>query len=124
MAFGFTRRSYVAVTVNLAAANTNYNLLDLINAIIAAETGAPNVQCPGMCRSLSLQAYPGIDGGGTPNTSDILIGDALLSTTRIGAILQVGGTFAQSSTIENANLGDIYVRTAGTNQKLLVNVAA
>src|SRR6266567_4231741 len=121
MAF-VAHRNYVGVTVTLAAANTNYNLLALVNAILAAETGTDNTsQCSGMARSVNLQAYPGIEGTGI-NTNDILVGDAFLSTTRIGYILNPGGAFHDSTHMNNVNVGDIYVRSAGTSQKINVTV--
>jgi len=121
----FMRRNYVGVTVTLATANTKYSLLALINAILAAETGRDNTsQCPAMCRSLVLQAYAGIDSSGG-NSNDILVGDGLLSTTRIGFILSsAGGVFNDQCTIDNVNVGDVYVQSAGTNQKLNVMVQA
>ena len=119
------RLNYVGLTVTLAAANTNYNLLALINAILAAESGRDaTAQCPGMCRSLLLQSNPVIDGTGV-NTNDVLVGDGLLSTTRVGYVLaKAGGSFTDRSNTNNVNVGDIYVQSAGTNQKINVTVVA
>lgn len=118
------RRSFVAVQVTLTSANTNYNLLALVNAIIAAETGSPSTVAVGMGRSLILQSNPGIDGAGA-NTNDVLVGDGLLSTTRYGYVLAaVGGVFQDQSPINNVNLADIYVRSAGAGQKVNVQIVA
>lgn len=124
MAFGFTRRNYVGVTVTLTLANTNYNLLELINAILAAETGTDaNVQSPGSARNVQIQSYPGIDGVGT-NTADILLGDAKLSTTRMGSVINPGGFLSDRSPINNVDLGEIYARSATAGQKLNITVSA
>jgi hypothetical protein len=112
-----TNRDYVAVQVTLTAANTNYNLQTLVNAALA---GAAAV-APGACREFNLQAHPGIDGSGG-NTNDILIGDADLSTTYLGYILQPGASRTYRSDFGNAQNSVIYVRSAGTGQKLNVEL--
>ncbi len=118
------RRGFVAVQVTLTSPNTNYNLLDLINAVIAAETKWDGVAtCPGSCRELTLQSHPGIDTVGG-NTKDILLGDGLLSTTRFGYVLATGDAYSDRSPMGNVDLGSIYVRSAGTAQKLNVQVKA
>jgi len=124
MAFGFTRRNYVAVTVTLTSANTNYNLLQLVNAILAAESGTDtNIQCPGAARNIQIQSHPGIDGAGA-NTGDILFGDAKLTTTRIGTVVQPGGFLSDRSPINNVDLGNLYARSASAAQKLNITVSA
>lgn len=122
MAFGYKHRNYVAVVVTLAAANTVYNLYALINAIVLAETQGDNtIQAPGAARELTITAYNGIDGTGA-NTNDILFGDALLSTTRFGYSLSAGQTRDYRSPITNVPLQEIYVLSAGTAQKLAVEI--
>lgn len=117
-------RGFIGVTVTLAVANTKYNLLTLINAVLAAETQGDNTaRCLGMCRSVVIQSNPGIDSSGA-NTNDVLVGDGLLSATRVGYVLGLGGIFTDRSPINNVNIGDIYVQSAGTAQKLNVNVVA
>lgn len=117
------KRSYVAVTVTLATAATQ-QLLPLINAVIAAEAGTPTDICPGMARYVFLQSFPGIQGAGV-NTTDILVGDAKLTTTRIGKVLvAAGGIFEDRSPVNNVDIGSIYVQTSGASQKLNVIVAA
>lgn len=124
MAFGFTRRNYVAVTVTLTNANQNYNLLTLVNAILAAESGTDtNIQCPGAARNVQIQSNPGIDSVGA-NTADILVGDAKLSTTRIGTILSPGGFLSDRSPINNVDFGEIYARSATSGQKLNITISA
>lgn len=121
MAF-FNRRSYVAVRITLTSANINYNVLQLVNAVLAAE--AAGIEAVGMARSIVLQADPGIDGAGG-NTNDILVGDALVSATRYGYVLSSsGGTFTDRSSINNVDVASVYVRSAGAAQHLLVNIVA
>lgn len=124
MAFGFTRRNYVAVTVTLTSADTNYNLLALVNAVLAAENNTDtNIQAPGAARNVQIQSHPGIDGVGA-NTASVLLGDANLSATRIGMVLAPGGFFSDRSPINNVDLGEIYARSATEAQKLNITVSA
>ena len=124
MAFGFIRRNYVAVTVTLTLADTNYNLLALVNAVLAAETGTDvNVQCPGAARNVQIQSHPGIDSVGA-NTADIIFGDAKLSTTRVGTVVSPGGFLSDRSPINNVNLGEIYAQSHTAGQKLNITISA
>lgn len=124
MSFTVTR-NFVGVLVTLTLANTNYNLLDLVNAVLAAESGTATASvAPGAARNVQIQSYNGIDGGGTPNTADILIGDGKLSTTRMGAILSPGGFLSDRSPINNVTLGEYYARSATAAQKLIIMVSA
>lgn len=109
------RRSYWLGTVTLTLANTNYSLVDLINAALASA----NALVPGMVRELQLQASKGIDGSGQ-NTNDILVGDGNLSTANFGASLNPGGTLTYRSNTTNTFLAGLYVRSAGAGQKLNV----
>ena len=114
------RRSYLGVTVTLAAANTNYNLLTLLQAVTAAQT--PPSDTPAACRELNIQSYPGIDGTGA-NTNDVLIGDSFLSATNMAYVLAVGGsrTYRSAST-GSVPVGTIFVRSAGASQKLNIEI--
>jgi len=111
------RRSYIAVTVTLTSANTNYNLLALVNAILT-----PTLS-PGACRELSLQNTNG-------NTASVLVGDAELSSTRIGYELTAGSsTVGMSRTYRcsgsnSVSIADIYVRSASAGQKLNVEICS
>src|SRR5579862_6855705 len=110
------RRNFVAVTVTLAVANTVYSLWDLINAIIQAESaGDVTTQASGVVRTLTLQAHPGVDGVGG-NSKDVLVGDALVSTSRIGFVLSTGQSYSDRASIQNVNVQGIYLLSAGTNQ--------
>jgi hypothetical protein len=116
------RRSYVAVTVTLATANTNYNLLTLVNAILAAETQGDNtVRVSGAQREFNIQANPGIDSVGA-NNKDVILGDSLLSATRVGYVLVPGASRLYRSNVQNADFGSIYAQSAGTNQKLNIEL--
>lgn len=121
------RRSYVAVLVTLTNANTNYKLIDLVNAIIQNEGGAAAFQeAPGMVREVTMQAYAGIDGVGG-NSNDVLVGDALLSATRFGYVLvhaAPGGTYSDRSNLQNVDVSSLYVRSAGAGQKISVQLKA
>ena len=118
------RRNFVAVTVTLAVANTVYSLWDLINAIIQAESaGDVTTQASGVVRTLTLQAHPGVDGVGG-NSKDVLVGDALVSTSRIGFVLSTGQSYSDRASIQNVNVQGIYLLSAGTNQKVNVFIQA
>ncbi len=109
------KRSYVALTVTLTDANANYNLLALINAIVEAETKYAGANCPGMCRELNIQSD-------VNNTAQVIVGDGLLSATRVGYFLAIGGARAYRSEINNVDLGSLYVRSTAAAQKLNVEV--
>lgn len=115
-----SRRSYIGVQVTLTSANTVYNIYNLIQAVIAAQT--PSTDAPASCRELNLQAHPGIDGTGA-NTNAILVGDSFLSTTNMAYVLGVGAsrTYRSSST-SSVQVGSIYVRSAGAGQKINVEI--
>ncbi len=112
-----SRRAAWSGTITLTTANTNYNIKTLIDAAILAQ----GAEVPGTYRELNLQSHPGIDSVGA-NSNDILVGDSLLSTTNIGYILQVGNARLYRSDHQNGNLIDLFVRSAGTAQKLNVEV--
>lgn len=112
------RRSYVAVQVTLTSADTNYEILALVNAILGTVAEAP-----GGARDFVIQAHPGIDGAGT-NTSDVLIGDGELSATRFGTVLIPGASETFVSTLENVQVGGVYARSAGAGQKLNIKIIA
>lgn len=115
------RRALVSITVTLTTANTNYSIYELIEAAALAESVPYEI--PSACRELSIQSHPGIDGTGA-NTKDILMGDSELSTTRIGYVLNVGGSRTLRSTIGNVNLAGTYARSSGAGQKLNLDIQA
>lgn len=115
-----TNRSYVGVQVTMADHTKTYNLLALVNAVIAAESGqAGGSVCPSHCRELKLQ-------GPTANTGTIYVGDGLLVAA--GAGRQSGeiakGTSRTYGTgdLNNVDLGHLYVSPATDNDKLNVEV--
>lgn len=114
-----SRRSLWAGTVTLTSANTNYHIIDLINALTSlSSVGA---QVPGATREFILLAFPGVDGTGA-NTNDILIGDANVSATNFGVALPAGANVIFRSTYDNAQVAGLYVRSAGASQKLCITV--
>ena len=118
----YNRRSTVAAQVTLTNANTNYNLQTLVQAVLDAEGGtATGGVVPGMVRQVVVQSHPGIGGSGA-NTADVLLGDGLLSTTRMGVVLPVGSNWADRSNTNNVAWGDLYARSATAGQKLNIFV--
>lgn len=113
----FPRRAKWSGTVTLTTANTKYNLRKLINALLSTAT------VPEAFRELNIQSHPGIDGVGG-NTNDILVGDSTLSTSNIGYVLQSGQSRLYRSDIQNGQLDDIYVQSAGAAQKLNIDFAS
>ncbi len=118
------RRSYVAVDITLTNANQNYNILDLVNIILAAESPSPGVAvAPGACRELSLQSTAG-------NTANVLIGDAYLSSTRKGYALTFGATGTVGAQriyrAENnsVDVGNLYARSGTSGQILSVEIVS
>jgi len=115
-------RSYVGVQVTLASNAATYRLLDLINAVIAAETlWDGSAECPGAAREISIQNDPSSGGS-------VYIGDALLvagasQPGRCSYVLGVGGS-RQYGTGDNRNvdLGQIYVSPLVNSSKLNVEV--
>lgn len=90
--------SYVAVTVTLAAANFNYNLLDLLRAIEA--------ECPATCGELCIQS-PKVN-----NQAMVYIGDAeMTGTTRCGYELNSGEARTYRAERNSVLVGSLYVRT-------------
>lgn len=116
-----TRRALWLGTVTLASPNTNYHIIDLVNAVLAVQTGNNSTIAPGAMRELLLQGYPGVDGAGA-NTNDILVGDAALSATNFGFSLPIGSSVPFRSASNNTQLAGLYARSAGTAQKLNVTI--
>jgi hypothetical protein len=116
----YNRRSTIGAFVTLTSANTNYNLAELVQAVLDAETGtASGGVVPSMVRQVVIQSYPGLAGAGA-NTAEILIGDGKLSTARFGIVLTVGANFSDRSNTNNVAWGDFYARSAAANQKLSI----
>jgi len=99
--------AYVAATVTLTAANTNYSLLALLQAI------EPN--CPPTAREVVIQSHSG-------NGSAVLVGDANLTALRCGYELGVGQSRTYRSGIQHVLIGSLFARSAGAAQKLNVEV--
>ncbi len=124
MSVPFTRRGYVGVTITLAVADTPYEIMTLVNAVLAGESGTSDqVQAPGTARELNIQADGGIDGA-AGNTNDVLVGDGFLSTTRYGYLLHAGESRNYRSDVSNVQVGGIYLESHGTNQKVHVEIMA
>ena len=117
-----TRKSYIGVTVTLTLANTKYNLLTLINNVLAAQT--PQSDCPASCRELNLQSQsPAVTGGNAANTDVIIVGDSLLTLTNYAFVLAVGAsrTYRSSST-SSVQVGSLFVESPTAGQKLNVEI--
>lgn len=115
-----TNRSYVGVQVTLADNTKNYNLLALVNAVIAAESGqASGSVCPSHCRELKIQAPTG-------NTGTVYVGDGLLVPAGAGrqSAEIAKGTLRTYGTgdLNMVDLGHLYVTPATNNDKLNVEV--
>ncbi len=115
--------NHVGVVVNLASAATKYNLKDLVDAILAND----NQVCPGAVRMAKITAFNGVDGTGE-NTSDVLIGDGFVSATRWAYNLiaptddQPPATREYTGVTNTVDFGSLYAFTAGTNQKLAIEL--
>lgn len=111
------RRAAWSGTITLTTANTPYQLKSLIDAAILAQ----GAEIPGTFRELNIQSWPGIDGVG-PNTNDILVGDSKITTTNVGYIIQSGQSRLYRSDKQNGSLIDLYAQSAGSAQKLNIEV--
>lgn len=114
-------RIYIGATVTLTNADTNYNLMSLVQGVLDAETGiATGGVCPGACRELFIQSANG-------NTAPVLIGDGKLSATRVGYELKngssaVGDSRLYRSTINNVDLASLFARSGTSGQKLNIEI--
>ena len=115
-----TKRGYVGVQVTIPDNTTIHLLLDLVNAVIAAETAWDgSAIAAGACRELKLQGPSG-------NTGSIFVGDALLVAAGAG---RQGGEIAKGTMREygtgdhnDVDLGQIYVTAATASDKLNVEI--
>ena len=100
-------------TLTLTSANTNYNIATLIAAINSAERKN--------FAQVVIVGYPGIDGVGA-NTSDVLVGDASLATTRFFLALGANDqyTFYSGDGSNGVCTPSLFVRSAGAGQKINV----
>lgn len=114
------RRSHVAVEVTLTSADTAYNLLDLVNAVIAAEAKWDGAMvCPGNCARLVLQADP----ANADTTGGVLIGDSLISATRYGYdLLKTAQPMVYTAPINAIQFGALYGFSHTAGQKLSIEV--
>lgn len=115
-----SRRPYVGVQVTLTSHLVTYNLLTLINAVIAAETGiATGGECPGTAREMTLQAPTG-------NTGVVYIGDGFLVAAgagrQSGEITKGLSRHYGTGDTKSVDLGQIYVTPATDGDKLNVEV--
>lgn len=115
-----TNRSYVGVQVTLASHLATYNLLALVNAVIAAESGqASGSVCPAHCRELKLQAPTG-------NAGIVYVGDGLLVAAgagrQAGEIVKTNMRTYGTGDLASVDLGHIYVTPATDGDKLNVEV--
>ncbi len=99
--------SYMAAEVTLTLADTNYQLLHLLQLI------EPN--CPGATREMILQAD-------TTNSATVLIGDGKLSATRFGYQLWPRESRTYRAEFQGVLLGNIFVRSTSAGQKLSVEL--
>jgi len=114
-------RSYVGVTVTLAAANTSYNLKSLVAAALQAEGAGNLMEAPGACRSVLIQNDPANTGS---NGAMVFVGDALVSSTRRGFVLVPSASREYSSSHPNVLLGQLWVRGTDAGLKLNVEIMA
>ncbi len=114
------RRSYVGVTVTLTSADTPYRLLDLVNTIIAAEANMPTP--PMVCADAAGQVVLQADPANADTSGDILIGDALVSTTRMAYDLPKGASRSYNSPNNQIQFGSLYAFSHTAGQKLNVEV--
>ncbi len=126
-----SRRNFFMGSLLLAAANTPYMLVDLINAVIQAEGGAAATQIiAGTARFFYIEGHPGIDGAGG-NTNDVLLGEKIsanagniVTNLRWGRVLSAsGGTLTNSSTIDNVDWSNYAVQSAGVAQRVNVIIS-
>lgn len=114
------RRSYVAVQVTLTSADTAYRLLDLVNAILAAESNMPTppMVCPDACGHLVIQAEP----ANADTSGGVVVGDGLISTTRYGYDLLKGVSMNYGATGNVIQFGSMYGLSHTAGQKLNIEV--
>lgn len=115
-----TKRSYVGVQVTLADHTKTYLLLDLVNAVIAAETNWDgSAVCGAAAKQMILQAPTG-------NTGTVYVGDALLVAAgagrQSGEIVKAASRVYGTGDCNSVDLGQIYVTPATDNDKLNVEV--
>lgn len=109
------RRSYVAVQVTLSSGANR--LLDLVNAVIAAESNmpVPPMVCPDACGHLVIQNDEAATDG-----DPLFIGDSLISSSRYGYSLAGEESKNYHSPMNNIAFGQIYA--LGNGQKVNVEV--
>lgn len=125
-----SKRNFFMGQLNLPVANTPYNVVALINAVIQAESPTSTQQMiSGDCRINYIESHNGIDNVGA-NTNDILLGESivagqsLLTGARYGRVIpKAGAGFTFQGTFNNVDFGNYWVQSAGTNQKINVIVS-
>lgn len=111
-----SRPTFIARTLILTSANTNYNL----KALLDADLSATNQEAPSVFREVHISPDRG-------NTATVLVGDALLSTTTYGKELEVIASEELPSLVfrgmtAQVPFGLLWVRSTGAAQKVNVLV--
>ena len=106
--------AYVATTVNLALADTVYNLLALVQSASNGNRPTAGISC----REFTVQNDP-------DNASDtqVRVGDGGLSSTSRGYKLGLGEARTYRSQINNVFPGSLNLTTNNTNVKVNVEIA-
>ena len=104
---------YTATTVNLAAATTKYNLLELIQN---ASNGA-RANCGESFREVTIQLDPGNAVG-----TELDVGDGGLDATHRGYTLAVGESKTYSSDLNNVFPISLFLFVPGAQTNVKVNV--
>lgn len=115
-----TKRSYVGVQVTLADHTKTYLLLDLIDAVIAAETlWDGSAVCGAAAKQMYLQ-------NPSTNAGSIWVGDALLVAAGAGRcsaeLVKSAVRGYGTGDCNSVDLGQMYVTSATDNDKLNVEV--
>jgi len=98
---------YHGLTITIANANTNYNLLQLVRAV--------RPEAPALAREVIITASP-------ENSADILIGDETLSATNYGVRLAPGDALVHRTVQPSVPLGGIWLRSSASNQKVSITI--
>lgn len=102
-------QAYLGITVTLTTADTNYNLLTLLQAV--------DPTCPPTARELIVQSSRANAGG-----SYINVGDGSMGASRCGYELAVRESRTYRSNKQDVFLGAMYVRPSANGLVLNVEV--
>ncbi len=116
------RRSYIAVQVTLASTSAIYLLSDLIDAVLAAESGTSGgVTSPRAVKRLNLENDVSVVG-------NIFVGDALLvvgasQPGRRGRKILTGASASyDGGDVNGVDIGQLYVTPSQANMVLSVEL--